>query len=251
MLAFIEKIIHITNLFTYSLKDNSKIINSFKEEKIYTGADDLKSAIKNFGSDGLLNIAVSKCFKREIINKFNLRYNKKISSGEDLCFNSEYLKHINNIGFSDDISYCYVRRDVESGVNSYKSNIIHMTETCLNAVKDLYKYYNLDDEKSLILLGNFYIDYISNGIYNLYRKNCKLSVKEKRNVIKKLYSLDEKKLNSFNDRKDILSKISTYLIKLDNAHISNALYFILFFIRNNFSSCYYWIRNKWIHKGKR
>lgn len=232
-------------------KDNSKIINSFKEEKIYTGADDLKSAIKNFGSDGLLNIAVSKCFKREIINKFNLRYNKKISSGEDLCFNSEYLKYINNIGFSDDISYCYVRRDVESGVNSYKSNIIHMTETCLNAVKDLYKYYNLDDEKSLILLGNFYIDYISNGIYNLYRKNCKLSVKEKRNVIKKLYSLDEKKLNSFNDRKDILSKISTYLIKLDNAHISNALYFILFFIRNNFSSCYYWIRNKWIHKGKR
>lgn len=229
-------------------KTGTKIINKFDNTEIFYNKETIKNAVKKFGADGLLNIAVSKCFKRDIIVKYNLEYNKDLKSGEDLCFNSKYMEYINNIGLSEDFSYCYIRRDIESGVNSYKDNILEMTKVCLDAVAGLYKYFQLNDNESKILLGNFYIDYISNGIYNSYRKGCKISGKIRRKNIRDLYALDSNSIVKFNNRIDILSKVSTFLMKIDNEYFTDFIYKGLFFIRNNFSELYYHIRNKWIHK---
>ena len=90
--------------------------------------------------------------------------------------------------------------------------------------------------------------FLREGIYNSYRKGCKISGKIRRKNIRDLYALDSNSIVKFNNRIDILSKVSTFLMKIDNEYFTDFIYKGLFFIRNNFSELYYHIRNKWIHK---
>ena len=59
--------------------------------------------------------ACNKMFKREIIDKFQIRFDPTLSLAEDKIFTLEYFKYIKSILLIDKVSYHY-RRDVENSL---------------------------------------------------------------------------------------------------------------------------------------
>ena len=66
----------------------------------------------------LLYGPVSKLYKKEIINKYNIKFPIDISYGEDLIFNFQYLEHVNTIACIDKAFYHY--RIIGTGTLSSK-----------------------------------------------------------------------------------------------------------------------------------
>lgn len=82
----------------------------------------------------------AKLYKRDFIEKNNIKFNPKLRNSEDVMFNYECYTKANNIYFCDDISYLY-------RVNS--------SSVCQSYVKDLDKRFN-------IFINEFY-NYLKNN----------------------------------------------------------------------------------------
>lgn len=219
------------------LNDNRRVINTFTSDSIYRGKQNIGEAVKKFGSNGLLNVAVCKCFRKSIIDNNKLQYDINLKTGEDLIFNIAFLSNCDSVGQIKKSPYEYIRRDEITGVNSYKPNMYVMVKKILKALDHLYCEYNLNDKESRILLSNFYLDYISNGIYNLYRKDCKLKISQKSKTIEHYFELASDKCK-YSDRQDKLSMLCLREIK-NNRPLETAIkYQTLFWVRNNFSELY-------------
>lgn len=227
-------------------KTGIQVKNEFKDDVFFE--DSLKECLKIYGSDGLLNVAVSKCFRKAIIDKYNLIYNVNLKSGEDLVFNIGYLSHSKRVKFLKGSPYKYIRRDTISGVNSYKNNQFEIVKVCLSEITTIYNkadaYIDLNH-----LLANYYLDYISAGIYNLYRPEAKLNKNDRIRKINRYYLLDSRKIALNSNRKDILSELSKILIKIDKPFVSDVAYSFLFTLRYNFSKLYIKIRHVFIFKS--
>lgn len=225
------------------VNDNSKAINTFTGDCIYREKNNIGEAIKKFGSNGLLNVAVCKCFRRTIIDADKLQYDEGLRTGEDLIFNIGFLSKCDSVGQIKKTPYKYIRRDDITGVNSYKPDMYLMVKKILRALNNLYGEYNLNDKESQILLSNFYLDYISNGIYNLYRKDCKLKISQKSKSVECYFKLASDKCK-YSDRQDRLSLLCLREINNNHPLETTIKYQTLFWIRNNFSKLYIKKRQK-------
>lgn len=224
------------------------IHNGFLQKEIFRG--NLLAGIHVLGSDGLLNVGFSKCYLRKILMEHQIRFLTELQTGEDLVFNVAYLKKIRSMAVVTELPYYYIRRDIVSGVNSYKKNLYKMTQICLDAVADLYEKQQ-SDGRSREILGNFYLDYIGTGIYNLYRPECHLTFREKTKEIETYIGLDKNRLIAFSSRNDKLSKLLRYFLRLGNAKAINVSYTLLFALRNHFRTGYICFRNRCIFKNQK
>lgn len=91
---------------TYKRVKNGKIIESVQHEP---GIVNLNACSSEFYINHLLMMygPVCKLYRRSIIEVHNLRFNPKLTVGEDFCFNLSYLLHAQRINFITDCDYFY------------------------------------------------------------------------------------------------------------------------------------------------
>lgn len=82
----------------------------------------------------------NKVFKREIIEKQNIRFDTKLRYGEDLVFCMEYSKYIKTLMVSRDILYGYIKA-AESVTYQFKSSFI---SDCVEVYKYIIQYFDED-----------------------------------------------------------------------------------------------------------
>lgn len=82
----------------------------------------------------------NKVFKREIIEKQNIRFDTKLRYGEDLVFCMEYSKHIKTLLISRNILYSYIKA-AESVTYQFKSSFI---PDCVEVYKYIIQYFDED-----------------------------------------------------------------------------------------------------------
>lgn len=204
---------------------------------------DISKLLETFKSEGILNVDVSKVYLLEIINKYQIRFPTDMSTGEDLVFNCNYFLHTNSFKVLDESHYFYIRRDVESLVNSYKPTLFKMVEKCLNAIDNLYD--NNINKTNICYLANVHFDYRFTELTNLFRQQCDLSNNDKLKIIKEI--LNNEKLNKYLDistRNDKLSNIFKWSIKQKKPLLTLLIYKALFFLRYRLSHLYFYFRNK-------
>ena len=86
----------------------------------------------------------AKLYKRDLINKFNVRFDVKISKGEDTLFNMDYLEHIRNMKI---VPYC------EYYYYYYKNSLVRRKnmENCnwkIEVEKRLFDYFNKETQEN-------------------------------------------------------------------------------------------------------
>ena len=112
-------------IFGYNIYPNN-IKLGFADTKYYSSlmqfADDFKRIHKNH----LLNCVWNKCFKKNLIEKYQCTFPVEISMGEDLLFVLDYFKGCNNIRIINDILYDYNVENSESLSRKYRLDSFSM-----------------------------------------------------------------------------------------------------------------------------
>lgn len=123
-----------------------------------------------------------KLFKRDIIIKNNIRFNSKLSIGEDLIFNFEYLKYVNKVVMLNKNLYHY-RINNESALFKYKKDSWKVYGTLLREIeKYLIQYYDANEYAKR--LNKLKIKYLLICVRNEMNPLNKKTIKEKVDYIK-------------------------------------------------------------------
>lgn len=225
------------------LKDQYSVSARPDFTKSYFDSNNIAEAIYDLDSKGLFNVAVCKIYSRKVLTEKNIKFDINLTTGEDLVFNCDYFKHINSVEIIDEMPYHYIRRDVTSLVNTYRSDLLSMVSKCNDKRKELYDFYNMNNGKFDLIYGKSYIDYLAACIPNMYRKDCNMSFREKIRILKSI--IDDNKLRYYISICSDYSKF-TYvfvtLCKTRNVYILWSIYSMLFCVRNNFGGVYRKIR---------
>ena len=73
---------------------------------------------------------IAKLYNRNLVNKFNIRFNEQISYSEDLLFMLDYILHCNSISFVSGAHYNYIlkKSGLSQRYNSFESEYLLFTE---------------------------------------------------------------------------------------------------------------------------
>lgn len=130
----------------------------------------------------------SKVFKKSIITKNNIWYNKHQKLAQDTPFTFEYALNINNVYMADNIMYYY---RINDGTTTTKPNpkAIEYIDTLINNVLKVIDKYNLDSS----YINELYFETLFNYFPYIFRryifdKRLPLSNKEKRKLIRECAS---------------------------------------------------------------
>lgn len=118
-------------------------------------------------ADFYYGVLWNKLYKREIIEKYELRMDKDISWCEDFMFNLEYIRHIEQVYVSRVPFYYYVKtKGSLVSHNMGMSKTIQMKRTVFECYNAFYKdIFDEDDyEKNRINVYRFLVDAAADGI---------------------------------------------------------------------------------------
>ena len=114
-------------------------------------------------ADYYYGVVWNKLYKREIIEKNNIRFDENTSWCEDFIFNMEYLLNVSDIESILSPTYYYVKREgslVSKSINSL-TNIVRMKLSVLEYYNDFYKKIYADESsiKRKLNVYKFIFDY--------------------------------------------------------------------------------------------
>lgn len=218
----------------YPLRQSEILINSHmdKVNKIVDTVD-----LLHLLEDGeLFNVDVAKIYRKSILSANNIFFDETMSTGEDLMFNCEYFKHINNGILIDYCGYNYIRLEKGSLVSKYKTDLSIIIDKMVQSREDLYK--NLQVENRDFFRQRFNDTSLSayiSKIPNMYRKECLLTRKEKEEYLSKIR--DETRrfvLINYANKKEL---IMHFIVKY-NPMFSNFVFSVLFLLKDKFGFVY-------------
>ena len=115
----IESIVHTINL----QKNNYKKDQKKSENRYIIHNDEIASYMPEFIKKRYINSPCNKLYSKSLIEKNNIRFNEKISIGEDALFNYYYFENLKEYIVIDEVLY-YYRDNNSSLTNTYDSRKI-------------------------------------------------------------------------------------------------------------------------------
>ena len=133
------------------------------DKNILLSRDEFVERMAENPADYYYGVVWNKLYKRDILEKYNIRFDEKTTWCEDFIFNMEYLLHVNNIESILSPTYYYVKTEgslVSQSVSSL-TNIVRMKLSVLEYYNDFFKkIYNDDNSiKRKLNAYKFIFDY--------------------------------------------------------------------------------------------
>ena len=180
----------------------------------------MKHLIMDFGNSGLLNPLWNKLYSREIIEKNNIRFKEEVETGEDFIFNLQYFRKINNICFSKEELYYYIRRNNNSITYQYIDNMYEKGLEIHNLLEDFLKDMNFYNSKNKYILYGNHLMGVFSAFLNLFHKDCKLTLKQKKHYIKAIVNREYVSECAVNRKRDKgLIGLTALLVRIKNSTI--------------------------------
>ena len=155
---------------------------------------------------GILNTPCCKLFEKKIIDRYNIKFNEKITLGEDLLFNFSYLKVIKKIKVVNLKLYYYRFHGSNSLTTSYIHNAKDIQLMLLDEITEYFK--EITNYKTL---NNLRMERIISIVDNELKNNNISFYKRYINARKVLSDKEIKK--RIKDYKKDYSKINFFLLK--------------------------------------
>ncbi len=134
----------------------------------------------------LLYTPWNKLFKADYIKENKLYFPNTF--WDDFPFNLSVIANIERVAVTEKKYYHFIRKRAESETAKYRSDMYDKREEENGWLRDLYKKWGISSPRIDEFLARRYIERIIGCIENVTNKNCTLSVKEKRQEIKKMIS---------------------------------------------------------------
>lgn len=157
-----------------------------------------------------------KLFKRDIIEKYNIKFKEDLIIGEDFIFNLEFLIHVNKAFINKEFYYHYLTNINSANIRYkkdcwkliYKNTILHLEDF----LKKNNLYIKAEDKINKLIIKYFLISIMNEG-----RKDNPKKISEKIDTIKKICEdkvirtvLNENSLNLYRKRNKIILFLAKY-----------------------------------------
>lgn len=193
------------------------------EDKIYSS--DAPFTTDEYYKNNLLNQVWNKGYRREFLINNNIFF-RDYRYGEDRIFNAEVLGHSPVVKAVADVLYNY---NIDKSVSLISGYIPEKFDAC----KIINRHYSgLCRDKATA--DYMFLKNIVSCMTVLFADNCKLTVKEKKAVIKRIIS-DEDVKNAMESKQDsTANEIIRKIIKTENVNINYLFAFSVAFIQKHF-----------------
>lgn len=163
----------------------------------------------------ILNPPYCKLYLKEIIDNFNIRFPKEISVGEDLIFNLNYIKHINNnVRIVNKNLYNYV---LGNGLSrKYTKNMLTMKKGLVKTMAEVNSFLGIEETIEITKIS---WDFIWSSITNEFAQKNTSYLKKYISAYKKIHTREfQEQLKNFKEKKIVT--------KFDYLFIQTYLFFI-------------------------
>ena len=151
-------------------------------EKIYVGnAEGLKSN----NVMGLLGYAWNKLYRKSLLYKHSIMFEKGVSLVEDILFNAQVIKYCNLISIIDYAGTHYVQRKQVTLGNSIYNDYMELIFRAIEAKKSILLHFNSNTQISKTIISKNIIISLKAGILYITKKN-ELSYKSKNIRLKRM-----------------------------------------------------------------
>lgn len=134
----------------------------------------------------LFNELWNKVYISEIINKNNIRFNKKYELGEDFLFNLDYIKKIDKASYINEPLYIYT--DGETGLKlRYRPDKFNIEYELTQYLENVYK----EQKWDMDYIYNRFARVYYNQIIDIYKPNNPANKKERDQQLKEIISKKE------------------------------------------------------------
>lgn len=176
---------------------------------------EINNMIFKMNDNYTLSQMCAKIFKRSIIDKYNIRFNEKISLGEDTEFVCSYFKYVNSMKYSSECMYYYRLEDSNASLSSkFRMNMCELKNRVFKNIRNLYIYRNIYTEENREKIEAQYLTSVVSGIKMAKYIPNRYSLKEKIAYINSFISNKDVK-NSFNKfGKKVLPVKSYYFLSI-------------------------------------
>ncbi|GGG67250.1 glycosyltransferase [Epilithonimonas arachidiradicis] len=148
-------------IYAYRIQP-SKRDQKLLKEGIFNKSEILKIFHSTVTNSKMLWFPWNKLYKKEIIDKYNIRFSEKIRIGEDTIFNLNYLLHCNNVFFLQKVLYNYVENEASlTQDKSYRGFLLESMENHFSErVKIHQSSLDIQGEKGDKDIASYYIEHI-------------------------------------------------------------------------------------------
>ena len=168
---------------------------------------------------GNARIICGKVFKREIIEKYKIKFPTSIQTFEDGIFNILYCTHSKNIFVREKPFYHYNTLNQNSATHSHRKNQFEQDITTIQMLEDTINNINLSETALNYTMLEMYCTLINDVVFYY---NCKLGCK----MLKKYYNYFEKRLNKIDNK--LVSKKDLILLFLSKHHFYLIIYILYY-----------------------
>lgn len=173
---------------TYYSENEKFVQEQFVEDRVFALQQDFRSNAWKLFDKNLLYTPWNKLFLSQYIFENKLYFPQTF--WDDFPFNLSVVRDIERVGVTSKKYYHFIRKRVESETAKYRSDMYQKREEEHEWMLDLYKLWNINDEKSKEFLARRYIERLVGCIENVANPNCALSTKEKKDAIKKMITTE-------------------------------------------------------------
>lgn len=177
----------ISGVIIDTWKDDNLIeshISSVNESRVFTRKELLEAYDKEYPVI-CLSGPWCKLYRREILNKNNICFDKTMSLGEDVCFNMDYISKCNYIYFDREPGYHYFRENQYSLFNKYRKDLYEIYKCVNEKIWTLFIECKCDKESQDRFICK-YIDLMIICLKNAYTNRDKNTSVERQNLIIKI-----------------------------------------------------------------
>lgn len=192
---------------------SSVVKKYYPKDKI--SMENMKIKFMDFANSEMLNPLWNKVYKREIIEKYNVKFDKNFKTGEDFIFNLDYLLNVQDISFCNEGFYYYAKRSNGSITHQYIDNMYGKGIEIHNKLESFLKKINIFTEENKYILAGNHLMGVFSAFLNLFHKDCNMNLKEKKKYISNIINRDYVKTCVSIRKKDKgLIGITSILIKI-------------------------------------
>lgn len=193
----------------------------------FSGLKSVDDMMDNFAQvqkeTGIYGCVSNKFIRKSIIDKYNLKFDKKLWLAEDLDFYLELYKYVTNVYFCNKSYYSYVQETENSSTTSNKKHDYLQQAEIILKEKEMLNFKNALNENNLNVVNSVITDFIMSYIHQRFDYNYKHFIKDLDVIIRNdkfMSSIDCNSSNKFTN------KIMKLLLKYKKTSI-----YILFFTR--------------------
>lgn len=240
----LSKDVVVCSFYIDYINDKICVPLKFEENKVYDFIN-IRDGIIALEKADMFNSVWNKLYRRSILETENLRFFINSEPAEDLLFNVNYFKFIENMELISTPLYHYVRQDETSMTNKYIVDLFNKSKKFNEVQKSLYTYWKLDKDSAFDIFKKKYIYRLFSCVPNLYRKNALEKKKERLYVFGEMMR-DNDLLNYIRsvELDDFNLKLFVNLLEKRNVKLMDLVYRILFYIRNNMTWFYMLLRKR-------